>query len=173
MLTDYYAVWQPTKVNTGASFNLLQSQSFPCWGRLRCTGLLAKAWLPVRLLPVLQPVLSLETGCSPTRLSAVWHERGDRSRPREGTERKTGHTWCPPPAPCLPSILFILWPKDPWASAQQAGLRSASTLRGSKDPAGRAGFAEGQPGHVFLPVLPKVRAVTRGLKRTRAVSSSV
>lgn len=59
MLTDYYAVWQPTKVNTGASFNLLQAHRFPPLGPAQVyerDPSLAKSFLTVGHLPVLEPV---------------------------------------------------------------------------------------------------------------------
>jgi hypothetical protein len=90
---------QPTKVNTGASFNLLQSQSLLRWAQLRCTSgrWLAKPFLPVGYHPFLESV--------PGRLPAEWHEQGDR-RAREGTERKISNMHYSPST--LPSILFIL-----------------------------------------------------------------
>lgn len=97
MLTDYYAVWQPTKVNTGASFNLLQSPRFPCWARLRCTGLLAELGCRAHLhvletsLPANGRLLS-----PPIGFSGVGQEQRDRRQPREGTERETGPTRCSP-----------------------------------------------------------------------------
>ena len=60
MLTGYYAAWQPTKVNTGASFNLLQSQRFPHWAQVDMTA--GKALSSRVRLPVLEFVFSLQTG---------------------------------------------------------------------------------------------------------------
>lgn len=155
MLTDYYAVWQPTKVNTGASFNLLQSQSFPCWAQLRCTGLLAKPFLPVRHLPVQEPSLGnrrlsscLECGIS--------HRTGDEGRGQRGIAA-AHHI---PQARCLPSCLYcghkthkLLPSVDP--SSQQSWL-----CRCNAQPGASPSSAQRE----------RVRTVTRELESNRAIS---
>lgn len=156
MLTDYYAVWQPTKVNTGASFNLLQSWSFPCWARLRCTGLLAKPSLPGSHLPV----LSLETGgSSPIRLPGVRHMPGDR---RHDREEGWQHAVLLKRPAFLPSCL-----SQGHGIRQLRHSRLVSKLPGQRPfllPAGGAGAADGEPSWVFLPALPRVQVSGRLLQ---------
>lgn len=116
MLTDYYAVWQPTKVNTGASFNLLQAHRFPRWAQLRCTYIAGSLFLQLGIFLSQSPCRELG-GYAPTRLSEGQPlQQGER--PREGTWRKMDNTWCflSP----LPSILFITTAKDPQAPTLQA-----------------------------------------------------
>lgn len=119
MLTDYYAVWQPTKVNTGASFNLLQAHRFPRWARLRCTNGTHRwqsLFLQLGIFLSWSPCRELG-GYAPTRLSDGQPQQQGES-PREGTWRKMDNTWCflSP----LPSILFITTAKDPQAPTLQA-----------------------------------------------------
>lgn len=155
MLTDYYALLQPTKVNTGASFNLLQSRSFPPLGPAQVSRTAqAKVLLPARHLPVLEPVLSLETGHSPRQ--AVW--KVARAKAQETTQGGDGeegweHAVLPPAPRLLPSSLFTLRPSDPQASAQQAPQRSASPLLGPSSP-GRPGSAHGGPPTCFSQLGP-------------------
>ena len=155
MLTDYYAVWQPTKVNTGASFNLLQSPSFPCWARLRCTGLLAEPWLQ-RASSRPGDILSLPTeGCSPPlRFSGVGHEQRDRRQPREGTEGDRPHVVLPKHPAAGPSCLYC---GHKVHRLLHSRLRSNLPARCTDLPAGRAGPAGGELGQVFLPALPRMQ----------------
>lgn len=156
MLTDYYALLQPTKVNTGASFNLLQSRSFPRWARLRCTEPRRQRFCFQRgIFPSWSPSCPWKQAALPVRPSGRWHEQRHERRPREGTERKAGNTRCSPLAPrLLPSTLFTLRPSDPQASAQQAPQRSASALLGPSSP-GRPGSADGGPPTCFSQLGPR------------------
>ena len=107
MLTGYYAAWQPTKVNTGASFNLLQSQHPPCWAQVDMTA--GKALSSRVRLPVLEFVFSLQTGGLLSHRAAQGVARGRGQETTEGgdRERKNGHTRYFPKHPAfLPSCLY-------------------------------------------------------------------
>lgn len=149
MLTGYYAVWQPTKVNTGASFNLLQSPSFLCWSQ-------AQVYRGLRC---------------PVRLSGVWQEPGDRRRPREGDGEEGQYMRG------SPSILPAFHPVYT-AAIRSTGFCTAgwsAVCQGAPRllPAGGVGSADREPSQVFSPGLARsarVRTVTRELKGNRAVS---
>lgn len=148
MLTGYYAAWQPTKVSTGASFNLLQSQRLPRRAQVDMPA--GKALSSRVRLPVLEFVSSQQTGgLLSHRAASMWREeRTGDDRGRGPREEAWPHAVLPQ-APCLPSILFILRPCAPRARQRAARI----TL-----PAGRAGSADGGPGQASLPALPKGRA---------------
>lgn len=171
MLTDDYAVWQPTKVNTGASFNLLQSQSLPCWARLRCTGLLAKAWPPARQLPVPgNRLLSHQADRSVARAKGQERVKGG-----DGEENwpHAGPSLLPAPPNQHPAFLPSCLPCGPKLHGLLHSRLVHNRPARSVDPSRRrAGPADGEPGHEFLPALPKVQPVTRALNREGAVSSS-
>lgn len=166
MLTDDYAAWQPTKVNTGASFNLLQSRRSPCRPRLRCTGLLTTPSLR-RIFPSRsQACPCKQRAALLPRLPGAWQEQRDRRQPREGTGGRSA-TGGAPQAPCLPSILFVLRPSEP--QALHSGLLHGLPARPMDPPAGGAGSADGEHGQVLLPASPQEQESGRLLDSSRGI----
>lgn len=169
MLTDYYALLQPTKVNTGASFNLLQSRSFPRWARLRCPEPRRQRFCFQRgIFPSWSPSCPWKQAALPVRLSGRWHEQRHERRPREGTERKAGNTRCSPPST----------PPSSFQPVYAAALRSTGF-----STAGSSAVRQRAPGslqprqtrlcrwrvpHVFLPARPRAHASGQSLESYRA-----